>query len=208
MAHPEAGRYCHCELLDIYISRLPSRIKDMDIFYALPLNQRPDDESAPWFAPVPGGLHPHLALPGLTVGRNKLSKDMCCEAQIDGHKTNHSLRATGATHQYNAGVPEKTIQQRTGHRSLDSLCVYECTSVQQHRAVMNIFCQLYTRPEVCFEEEVRRMNTSISHSLATLLKNSIQPIMNFSGCTVNINLSSPSSVSSSYHKRYCHHWMM
>ena len=101
MAHPEVGRYCHCELLDIYISKLPSKIKEMDIFYARPLNQRPDDESAPWFAPVP-------------VGRNKLSKvvsDMCHEAQIDGHKTNHSLRATGATQLSHAGVPEKIIQQ-------------------------------------------------------------------------------------------------
>ena len=76
MAHPEAGRYCHCELLDIYISKLPSKIKEMDIFYARPLNQWPDDEPAPWFAPVP-------------VGRNewsKVSSDTCREAQIDGHK--------------------------------------------------------------------------------------------------------------------------
>ena len=50
-------------------------------------------------------------------------------------QANHSLRATGATQLYNAGVPEKITQQRTGYRSLDSLCVYERTSVQQHRAV-------------------------------------------------------------------------
>ena len=137
MVHPEAGRYCHCELLDIYISKLPSRIKEMNIFYARPLNQRQDDESAPWFAPVP-------------VGRNIISKvvsHMCHEAQIDSHKTNPSLKATGATQLYNAGVPEKTIQQRTGHRSLDSLRVYKHTSVQQHRAVMNILFPT-TRPEV------------------------------------------------------------
>ena len=136
----------------------------------------------------------------MPVGRNKLSKvvsDMCHEAQIDGHKNNHSLRATGATQLYHAGVPEKIIQQRTGHHSLESLRVYERTSVQQNRAVMNILLPT-TRPEVCFEEEVRRMNTSMSQNLspATLFNSSLQPIMNFSGYTVNFNLRSPPTASS------------
>ena len=192
MAHPEAGRYCHCELLDIYISKLPSRIKEMDIFCARPLNQRQDDESAPWFAPVP-------------VGRNIISKvvsHMCHEAQIDNHKTNHSLRATGATQLYHAGVPEKTIQQCTGHRSLDSLRVYEHTSVQQHRAVTNILLPT-TRPEVSDSVLRRRMNTSLSQNMspATLLNNSLQPIMNFTGCSVNTNLSSPPTPSSAPSKQ-------
>jgi integrase len=36
--------------------------------------------------------------------------------------TNHSLRATGATRLFEANVPEKLIQERTGHRSIDALC--------------------------------------------------------------------------------------
>ena len=32
---------------------------------------------------------------------------MCTLAKIPGHYTNHSLRATGATALYTAGVPEK-----------------------------------------------------------------------------------------------------
>ena len=32
-------------------------------------------------------------------------------------KTNHTLRATGATALFNAGVPEKLIRDVTGHRS-------------------------------------------------------------------------------------------
>ena len=39
---------------------------------------------------------------------------MCEEAGIEG-KTNHSLRATGVTKMYLAGVPKKVIQERTGH---------------------------------------------------------------------------------------------
>ena len=55
-----------------------------------------------------------------------------------GHKTNPSLRAPGATELYEAEVPEKIIQERTGHPLLDSLRIYERTSDKQQRAVSNI----------------------------------------------------------------------
>ncbi len=45
-------------------------------------------------------------------------QEICQDTGIKGHKTNHSLRATGATQLYNAGVPEIIIQERTGHKSL------------------------------------------------------------------------------------------
>ena len=50
---------------------------------------------------------------------------MCREAGIGGHKTNHSLRATAATQMFRQGAPEKVIQERTGHRSLEALHSYE-----------------------------------------------------------------------------------
>ena len=46
---------------------------------------------------------------------------------ILGNKTNHSLRAYSATKLYNAGVPEKVIQDRTGHRSLEDATLNGCT---------------------------------------------------------------------------------
>ena len=36
---------------------------------------------------------------------------------------------------WGAIVPEKLIEQRTGHRSLEALRSYECTSITQQRAV-------------------------------------------------------------------------
>ena len=67
-----------------------------------------NSEGLIWFSHVP-------------VGRNQLSiitQNMCIEAGITGRKTNHSLRATGATELYLAGVPEQVIKERTGHRSI------------------------------------------------------------------------------------------
>ena len=50
-----------------------------------------------------------------------LVKEVCKEAGIEGEKSNHSLRVTGATRMWEANVPEKLIQQRTGHRSSEKL---------------------------------------------------------------------------------------
>ena len=54
-------------------------------------------------------------------------KSMFAMIGVSG-KTNHSLRATGASMMFQAGVPEKIVQERTGHRSLEALRMYECTT--------------------------------------------------------------------------------
>ena len=61
-------------------------------------------------------------------------KKMCAEAGIGGHKTNHSLRATGTTELIKRGAPEKLIQERTGYRSLEALRTYERLSEEQRKA--------------------------------------------------------------------------
>ena len=60
-------------------------------------------------------------------------KTMCAQAGVGGHKTNHSLRATAATELYKKGVPEKLIQECTGHRSLEALRTYKHSSEEQHK---------------------------------------------------------------------------
>ena len=96
------------------------------MFYLRPVSLRtaPADPSKPWFANVP-------------YGENKLSsmvKDMFGEIGITG-KSNHSLRATGATELFSGNCPEKVIQERTGHRSLKALRMYERTTEKQHQVV-------------------------------------------------------------------------
>ena len=124
-ACPEVGERCPVNVLDKYISKLPPHALEHDLFYLRPLQVVPADPMAPWYAAVP-------------VGRDTLQKRfhlMCKQAGIKGNKTNHNLRATGTTELYKSEVPEKLIQERTGHRSLEALRVYEQTSIQQHKAV-------------------------------------------------------------------------
>ena len=63
--------------------------------------------------------------------------DLCSEAGLSSRKTNHSLRVSGATRLFEAGVPEKVIQQRTSRRSLEALrmYMYERVTEQQELAV-------------------------------------------------------------------------
>ena len=86
------------------MSKRPEEVKEKDFSCARPLPAIPTDCTRPWFAPAP-------------VGKNTLDtmlKDMCKEAGIIGHKTNYSLRATGVSELFEAGVPEKIIKEKNG----------------------------------------------------------------------------------------------
>ena len=53
---------------------------------------------------------------------------------LEGLYTNHSLRATSITRMFKADVPEKIIAEKSGHKSLKALRMYECTSSLQEQA--------------------------------------------------------------------------
>ena len=122
---PGAGVRCHFAVLETYISKLPPVAFQKDWFYMKPL--RHDVPSKPWYAAQP-------------CGENKLAgmvKSMFAMIGVSG-KTNHSLRATGTSMMLQAGVPEKIVQERTGHRSLEALRMYECTTTTQHMEVSRV----------------------------------------------------------------------
>ena len=147
--NPDADNRCHVKLLDLYISKLPNEVTRSDYFYARPLTKVPTDPLKPWFAASP-------------VGKNILAtmiKEMCSEANIQGHKTNHSLRATGASELFEAGVPEKIIKERTGHRSLEALRVYERTTFGQQQAVSTV---LSAEKKTSFQEALHLQQSSRS----------------------------------------------
>ncbi len=111
VANPTVQERCPVFILDLYLSKLPPETKEKDIFYCRPVTTFLQKHGDPWFLAVP-------------VGKNVLGKmvsEICEEAGVNGKKTNHSLRVTCATSLYAAGVPEKVIQSRTGHSSLESL---------------------------------------------------------------------------------------
>ena len=95
-ASPEPGTWCHVYILDNYISKVPQDAVVKDNFYLQPLSTIPKCPNKSWFSCTP-------------VPHNTLAKavgEMCTEANISGHKMNHSLRATGCSRLFQAGVPE------------------------------------------------------------------------------------------------------
>ena len=110
----EDCEHCPVHILDKYIRKLPSEARDKDLFYVQPLDKITSDPDRPGYSSVPLGKH--------TL--HSKSKNVCAEAGIGGHKTNHSLRATAATEKFRQGAPEKLIQERTGHPSLEALRSY------------------------------------------------------------------------------------
>ncbi len=72
----------------------------------------------------------------------------------------------------------KLFKERTGHRSLECLRMYERTSMKQQNAVSRI---LFAQKETSFSVVMTKLaenTTNISISV---------PVMNFHNCQVNIN---------------------
>ena len=104
--------------MDFYKTNIPKP------FIIRPLDKVPA-VNKPWFVNVPVGIN---TLNGV------LSK-ICLAGDGVPKYTNHSLRATAASRLFEKGVPEKIIAERTGHRSLAGLRVYERTTEDQDKAV-------------------------------------------------------------------------
>ena len=114
-------------LIDLYFSKFPQPRETLDFFNLKPLAAKPDDPTKPWFQATP-------------IGKNTLGKfveNMCIDAGVE-KKTNHSLRATGASAMFAAGVPEKLIKSVTGHKSSKALEIYERPTVKQLKAVSKV----------------------------------------------------------------------
>ena len=194
VANSAIGERCPVFLLDKYIKKLPAKV---DFFYCKPFPSVPAEPEKPWYYNIP-------------VGRNTLSKmvqEMCAEAGISGKKTNHSLRVTGATSLFEAGVPEKLIQQRTGHRSLESLRMYERVSDNQEMVVSKIlsgdktrYDSLLSSSSACVVVSTAASSSACSSKPVIQSSNShsMPSSIQYNNCTVNINNGPPMSMFQHY----------
>ena len=125
---------CYVYILKLYFSKLsPTLFEDSSAVFYYRANEIPKYVSGRmWFSIQP-------------VGRNTLATMLRSIFNEIG-KTNHCLRATGATRLFEANVPEKLIQERTGHRSIGTLRQYERTSTQQQQAVSSVIASPFVMP--------------------------------------------------------------
>ena len=170
-------------LLDLYFSKFPKPPDSMDFMYLQPKSQVPSDPKEPWFYPSPMGKN----------SLHSLVRTMCMEAGIEEKKSNHSLRATGATA---AQVPEKMIKDVTGHKSTKALALYERPTIAQKQALSKV---LAGRPgstsSTSFSEEVEKLRSSQStmqrsqhyhHAQSAISPNLFSSMFHeLSNCTIN-----------------------
>ena len=147
-SNEKAGQRCPVYVIDLYFSKIPCLPSELECMYLKPLSKTPLDETKPWFCLVP-------------VGKNLLSKyvELMCEDAGLEKRSNHSLRATGASALFTAGVPEKIIKGITGHRSSKALEVYERPTQSQLQAVSSVMSQ----PGCCFSEELHSRSEVYEH---------------------------------------------
>ena len=159
-----------------------------------------------WYSTCPLG---HTTL-GSTVAR------LCKAADIQGYKTNHSLRATVTSRLYQSGVDEQLVMERTGHRSLDGVRSYKRTSSKQLEALSDILnCPKTSTAEVCSstssQNSTSLVATASSHQIEppqTFLSSSAQhlralslPSASFTHCNVNFYIGQPPQAEAPKRKR-------
>ena len=77
------------------------------------------------------------------------------------------------------GVPEKIIQERTGHRSKECLRMYEHTNEKQQLAVSKV---LSSTTEVNFQSEIERLEAYCSNRVPSNAVATPGNPMTFSNC--------------------------
>ena len=88
-------------------------------------------------------------------------------AGIEGHYTNHRLRATTATRRLVNGIPEKIVTERTGHRDVRSLQKYQRVNLAKKVEYTKLFDE---HPSVLDKKKDERKNKEHELVCETVVK--------------------------------------
>ena len=149
-----------------------------------PLDKIPDTLTKPWYTKQ-------------RVGYNTLKgfiPKLFATSGLEGIHTNHSLRATSITRMFKADISEKIIAEKSGHKSLKALQMYEHISSRQEQAtgvaIINGGQASYSDGEL---EENSDKKPNMDKSGQEKFQKSPPQLPTFTGklenCTININFS-------------------
>ena len=97
---------------------------------------------------------------------SKVVSKLMEQVEIEGYFMNHSLRRTGGTRLFRAGVERKLVKEVTGHRS-DAVDAYQITGHDQRKQISNILQGSQnsgTNPQVAKVETEKIVSESESKS--------------------------------------------
>ena len=157
---------CLVEIFRLYIGLVETRAKEVSAFYFKPSKTKFS------FDKVPVGIN----------SLNKILPEMC-EAAGFKRKTAHSLRVTCVSSLFNAGIEEKLIRERSGHRS-NALFQYEKPTEENVSKVSNIL-----GPSVVSESSCTTTEKTEKQDESIALKDVIFQKGEFKNCTINVTVS-------------------
>ena len=102
------------------------------------------------------------------------------------------MRAYAAIELFQAGVSEKVIQNRSGHRSLEGLRKYERTSEQQKQNACRVLAPYAEKEQTSMEDSTSQLSPMQQNvMLMNSQQKQQQPTCSFSGgslsgCTINV----------------------
>ena len=180
-ANTQSQERCIVHLYKLYNQKCPPDRPD-DAFYLKPLSKPTGDV---WFQSRPVG---HNVLGGVV-------KRLCESAGLQGHYTNHSLRATAATRLFEAGVNEQLIMQRTGHSTTAGVRSYKRVGEKLRSITSDVLnCAKKVKPEDGNENvKSEERPVSMKNTPKTGSGENKFPVLNLGGAThftINFNINS------------------
>ena len=162
-------------------SRCPVRL------YKTFAEKRPPEMSTP-SSHCQSPRHQNLLLVQKATTRCHTSQqDLAEKGGIQGNKTNHSARKTMIQTLCSANIPDSTIIQLSGHKSVTSLNRYKKPSLEQQRSMSTLLSNRHAGPS----HTVSSTSTTNQQSDNKNQFETTQGLLShatFSNCTVNISL--------------------
>ena len=177
-ATPDRPTRCPVRLYKAFIQRRPLEMCTADSPFYLTVNHHRKPTSF-WYKKQPLGV----------TLLNRIMKELADKGVIQGRKMNHSARKTMIQTLCSANVPDSTIMQLSGHKSITSLNHYKKPSLEQRRSMSNL---LSTDPSPSGSLSVSKQETNL-HSNQLCSTPGFLSNATFNGFTVNIHVNTPTS---------------
>ena len=134
-ATPDSPARCPVRLYREFTQRRPPEMCAADSRFYLTVNHHHKPTSF-WYKKQP------LSVTLL----NRIMKELADKGGIHGKKKNHSARKTMIQTLCSANVPDSTIMQLSGHKSITSLNHYKRPSLDQQRSLSSLLSTLQVYP--------------------------------------------------------------
>ena len=119
---------------------------------------------------------------------DKFMKSMVKNTSVIGRKTNHSARKTMVESLCRANIPDSTVMQLSGHKSIQSLNHYKTLSLAQQQSLSHLLSSYETSGTTSHNTFLQEEMRETSEEQKQTNKGGLFSNVHFDNCTFNINI--------------------